>query len=322
MKLSVIVPVYNTEKYLSRCLDSILNQSFKNIEIIIVNDGSIDNSVKIIEEYQKKFKSQIKFIDKKNGGQGSARNVGIKHASGDFIGFVDSDDFIDLNMYDEMINLAEKNKSDIVICNLKDYYELSNDEKDVDLCLNSDVTINEAILKSVPSVVNKIYKKELFNNISFNENIWYEDFPFSISILSKANKINFINKSFYYYFHRTKSTMHNENIKKNLDIIKAYDELINYYKSNKIYEKYKDELDFLLLKEVYISTINRVVRTSNKRKEKRVIISSIRDYYNSFNVSKTKYFNNLSKSYKISYYLIKLRLYFLLSLIFKLKGRK
>ena len=323
MRLSVIVPVYNTGKYLPKCLDSILNQTIDDFEIIVVNDGSSDNSVDIIKKYVKKYKDKIVFLDKENGGQGSARNLGIKKAKGDYIGFVDSDDFIDKDMYKEMYDVALNNNSDIVICNISDYYEKNGDEKDTLLDLKSDVSINDAIIKSIPSVVNKIYKKELLqnSNIIFNESIWYEDLPYSMQILVNAKKINFVNKAFYHYFHRVKSTMHNENISKNLDIIKAYDDLINYLKKENLYDKYKEEFDFILLKEVYLSSVNRVIRTNNKSKEKKKIIKELRKYYYSFKVGKTKYFKTLSKAYKISYYLIKLRLYFVLSLIFKMKGR-
>jgi len=324
MKLSVIVPVYNTGKYLPKCLDSILNQSLKDIEIIVVNDESPDNSVEIIEKYRKKYKDKIVFIDKKNGGQGSARNVGIKKARGEYIGFVDSDDFIEPTMYEEMYNTAIKNNSDIVICNLSDYYEKSNNKKDVFLNLNNNPSINEAIIKSVPSVVNKIYRKELLqeSNIVFDETIWYEDLPYSMQIIVNAKKISFVEKPFYNYFHRNISTMHNKNIEKNLDILKAYDILINYLKKEKKYDNYKEEFDFILLKEIYLSTINRVLRTNNKRSEKLKIIKEIRKYYKEHNGRKTKYFSILSKSYKISYYLIKLRLYSILSFLFKMKGAK
>ena len=322
MKLSIIVPVYNTGKYLSKCLDSILNQTIKDIEIIVVNDGSKDNSKEIINNYVKKYKKKIVFIDKKNGGQGSARNVGIKKASGEYIGFVDSDDFVESSMYEEMYNTAKENDSDVVICSISDYYEKNDSKKDVMLNLKEKVTIKEAIINSVPSVVNKIYKRELLqnSNISFNENIWYEDLPYSMQIIVNAKKINYVDKAFYNYFHRNESTMHNKNITKNLDIIKAYDILINYLKENNLYDKYKDEIDFILLKEIYLATINRVIRTNNKHSEKKKIIKQIRKYYYSFSVGKTKYFNTLSKAYKVSYYLIKFRLYFILSFLFKVKG--
>ena len=319
MKLSVIVPVWNTAKYLPKCLDSILNQSLKDIEIIVVNDGSSDNSVEVIKKYVKKYKDRIIFLDKENGGQGSARNLGIKKAHGDYIGFVDSDDFIEKTMYEEMYKSAIDNDSDIVICNISDYYEKDDSKKDVLLGLSNTPSINEAIVKSVPSVVNKIYRRELLQNraISFDESIWYEDLPYSMQILVNAQKISFVEKPFYNYFHRNVSTMHNKNISKNLDILKAYNILINYLNENNLYDKYKEEFDFILLKEVYLATINRVLRTSNKHSEKKKIIKEIRK---NTSIRKTKYFSLLSKAYKISYYLIKLRLYFVLSFLFKVKG--
>ncbi len=319
MKLSVIVPVWNTAKYLPKCLDSIINQSLKDIEIIVVNDGSSDNSVEVIKKYVKKYKDRIIFLDKENGGQGSARNLGIKHAKGDYIGFVDSDDFIESTMYEEMYKSAIDNNSDIVICNISDYYEKDDSKKDVLLGLSNTPSINEAIVKSVPSVVNKIYKRELLQNrnISFDESIWYEDLPYSMQVLVNAKKISFVEKPFYNYFHRNVSTMHNKNISKNLDILKAYNILINYLNENNLYDKYKEEFDFILLKEVYLATINRVLRTSNKHSEKKKIIKEIRQ---NTSIRKTKYFSLLSKAYKISYYLIKLRLYFVLSFLFKIKG--
>ena len=319
MKLSVIVPVYNTSKYLPKCLDSIINQSLKDIEIIVVNDGSSDNSKEIIKQYVKRYKDRIIFLDKENGGQGSARNLGIKKAHGDYIGFVDSDDFIESTMYEGMYKSAIDNNSDIVICNICDYYEKDDSKKDVLLGLSNNPSINEAIVKSVPSVVNKIYKRELLQdtNISFDESIWYEDLPYSMQMIVNAKKISFVEKPFYNYFHRNVSTMHNKNISKNLDILKAYDILINFLNKEKLYDKYKEEFDFILLKEVYLATINRVLRTSNKYSEKKKIIKEIRKRTS---IRKTKYFSILSKAYKISYYLIKLRLYFVLSFLFKVKG--
>ena len=275
MKLSVIVPVYNTSKYLKKCLDSILNQTFQDIELILVDDGSTDNSYSILEEYKKKYPKKIVLLQKENGGQGSARNLGLKHAKGDYITFVDSDDTIDKNMYDEMYNLAIKRKYDIVVCGLQDYYEQNNSTQEISLNLKEEVSIPEALLKSVPSVVNKIYHRSLFKNMLFNETIWYEDFPYSMELIVNAKKIGYIDKPFYQYFHRVKSTMHNENITRNLDILKAYDDLLDYLKENKLYDKYQEELSFLLLKEIYISTINRIIRTNNPYKEKKIVIRKI-----------------------------------------------
>ena len=323
MKISVIIPVYNTGNYLKKCLDSILNQTLKEIEIIIVNDGSSDNSLDIIKRYMKKNKNII-LINKENGGQGSARNMGISRATGEYISFVDSDDFIDEEMLEEMYLTAKENDSDIVICNISDYYEKSGTTRDVSLNLKEDVSIQEAILYSVPSVVNKIYRRKLLqdNKLFFNEKIWYEDFPYSIELLVHAKKIYFISKPFYHYFHRIQSTMHNQNISKNLDILKAYNELEEYLKNNNYYDIYENEIQFLLLKEVFVATINRVIRTSNPISQKRKIIQEVEKYYYSHTKGNNPYFSNLPKSFKISYYLIKMRLYFVLSIIFKLKEDK
>ena len=324
MKLSIIVPVYNTSKYLKKCLDSLVNQTLEEIEVIVVNDGSTDNSVDIIKSYEKKYKNKMVFLDKKNGGQGSARNLGIKYAKGEYIGFVDSDDFVDLKMYEEMYEVAKSNKSDIVICNTTDFYEKDNSEEVTSLAFNNNVNNKEAIIKCVPCILNKIYKKDLLvkSEFKFNESIWYEDLSYSIIMLMNAKKINYIEDPFYYYLHRNTSTMNNNNAQKNLNIIKAYDELVKYAKENNLYKKFKDELDYILLKEVYISTINRVIRTSNKRSEKLKIIKEIRSYYNSYSIGKTKYFKKLPKSHRMSYYLIKFKMYSLIYIIFKLKGKK
>ena len=114
VKISVIVPVYNVEKYLSKCLESVLNQTFKDFELIIVNDGSTDNSQGIIDKYSS-IDSRVISLLKKNGGQGSARNYGLQYANGEFITFIDSDDWVELTMFEEMYNFAIKNNSDVVV---------------------------------------------------------------------------------------------------------------------------------------------------------------------------------------------------------------
>lgn len=120
-KLSIIVPIYNVEKYLPRCIESILNQTFREFELILINDGSTDNCKEICEKY-KKIDSRIIVVNKKNGGVSSARNFGIDISRGEYIGFVDPDDFIDANMYEILFNTANSYNSDMVIC---DYYKVS-----------------------------------------------------------------------------------------------------------------------------------------------------------------------------------------------------
>ena len=123
-KVSVIVPVYNVEKYIDKCLESLVNQTLKDIEIIIVNDGSTDNSIKIVEEYKEKYKNKIIYLEKENGGLSDARNYGIQYAKGEYIAFLDSDDYVDRKMYEKLYNKAIENNSDIVECDF--YWKYTN----------------------------------------------------------------------------------------------------------------------------------------------------------------------------------------------------
>ena len=115
-KVSIIIPVYGVEKYVSKCLESLVNQTLNDIEIIVVNDGTKDNSQKIIDKYVKKYPGKVKSFIKENGGQGSARNYGLKQANGDYIGYVDSDDYVELEMYEKFYNKAISDYLDIAIC--------------------------------------------------------------------------------------------------------------------------------------------------------------------------------------------------------------
>jgi CDP-glycerol glycerophosphotransferase len=128
-KVSVIVPVYNVEKYLAKCLDSLVHQSLKEIEIIVVNDSTKDNSQEIIDTYKTQFPSIVQSYIKENGGVGEARNFGLKHASGEYIGFIDSDDYVELDMYEKMYELACKNDSDLVVCDLEYLWETTGETR-------------------------------------------------------------------------------------------------------------------------------------------------------------------------------------------------
>ena len=166
MKISVIIPVYNVEKYISKCLDSIVNQTLESIEIIVVNDGSLDNSQEIIDEYVKKYPKKVKSFIKDNGGQGSARNIGLQHAKGEYISFVDSDDWLELNTLKEMYNLAKKNNSDVVICDMVDHLTSGK-------ILYHNCTVYDNVYEVTPSACNKIFKRSIIGDIKFLSRLWY-----------------------------------------------------------------------------------------------------------------------------------------------------
>lgn len=199
-KVSVIVPVYNVEKYLKQCLDSIVNQTYKNLEIIIVNDGTKDNSMKIVEEYLQD--KRIKVINKENGGLSSARNRGIEEATGEYISFVDSDDYIDLNLYNTIVS-EMLSREEIYIFNYNRYKEKIN-------YLESNV-LNLKKMKKIPQNLlfrtingecwNKVYKTSFIreNNLKFPEGMIYEDMFWEIDTLHFVKRVKLIDFTGYTY---------------------------------------------------------------------------------------------------------------------------
>ena len=200
--ISVIVPVYNVEKYIRNCLDSIINQTYKDLEIILVDDGSTDNSGAICDEYAQKD-SRIKVIHKQNGGQSSARNVGLKNATGEFIGFVDSDDTIELNAYEKLVFAIDG--VDLAICG----HSVVNDNgtttnsKGKEKVLDYDDLWKEIFGRLNNAVWNKLFCKELLDGIEFNQNFAHgEDLIFNILYLQKAKSGRFIDMPLYNYYKR------------------------------------------------------------------------------------------------------------------------
>ena len=318
-KVSIIVPVYNVEAYIAKCLDSLVNQTLSDIEIIVVNDGSPDNSQKIIDKYVKKYPDKVKSYIKENGGQGSARNYGLKKANGEYIGYVDSDDYIKVDMYEKLYNLAKKDNADISMCSNIIVYENNNSEVEEKLFLKTDNDKVNALFNN-PGVCNKIYKKELLEEFTFRTKVWYEDLDFVSKVILKAKKISFIDEGLYYYLLRQGSTMNNSNIMKNLDILKSFDSLINYLKEKKCYDKYKDEVTYLAIYHIYIAAIVRIININNSKDKKQVINELIKYMESNFpDFKNNRYLYLLDRNKKIVYNLVRYHQYLLIRLIFKIK---
>lgn len=198
-KVSVIVPIYNEEKNLKRCIESLINQTYKNLEIILINDGSTDNSKKIIDSYKDK---RIVAIHKKNTGIGDTRNTGIAKSTGDYIMFVDSDDYIELNYVEVLLKSLNENKADLAISNY--YLDTPNKTYEIDLKNLGITSIKEdedLLCKINLSPWNKLYKKDLIinNNNKFPYKVKYEDVPFVVEAVIKASKISFVPNYLYHY---------------------------------------------------------------------------------------------------------------------------
>lgn len=220
-KLSIIVPVYNTEKYLEKCLDSLVNQSLQDIEIIVVNDGSKDNSQKIIDRYVSDF-PQVKSFEKSNGGLSDARNFGIDRAKGEFIGFVDSDDYVDLEMFQKMVEHAKNYQSQLVLCDLEKVDEngigfrilRQSPELGKRINLYDDLTV---LGELDWFACNKLFHRDLFEKERFKKGIHFEDVELVPRLLLKSSVISKIQEPYYKYFERQDSITKNST-QKGLDM--------------------------------------------------------------------------------------------------------
>lgn len=241
VKISIIIPVYNVEKYLRQCLDSLIGQTLKDIEIICVNDGSKDNSLEILREYKNKD-SRIVIIDQINQGVSVARNNALKIAKGEYIGFVDSDDWVDADFFEKLYYSAIKNDCDIAVGGIA--WNFTSGELDfIDLKFKKSKIFNKTPDKykitrvaKAAYIWNKIYKKELFEKLKleFEPGICYEDMMFSHIILHESEKLVTVPNTFYHYRSNPLSLVHNDTPEKKLDFKNEILKTIDYVKKNKI----------------------------------------------------------------------------------------
>ena len=257
--VSIIVPVYNVEPYLKKCLDSLVNQTLENIEIIAVNDASPDNCISILKEYKIKYPDKFSYIDSPvNLRQGGAKNLGIKAAQGKYIAFIDSDDWVDLDMYRLLYEKGIETNSDIVDA---DYYFATHDKLVFNLSNSADqigVLDNikrKSLILSNGRMVTKIYRKTIFfeNNIRFPEHTFYEDNEIGKLPLMYANKLEKVNKPLYYYFMRENSTSHT--IAHYPDRFQTSINMLLHLKERGFYNVYKEEIDICFLILYYSSTL-------------------------------------------------------------------
>ena len=242
-KISVIVPIYNVENYLKKCIHSIVNQTYKNLEIILVDDGSPDNCGQICDDYAKKD-TRIKVIHKKNGGLSDARNAGLEVCTGDYISFVDSDDWIEFNTYEIMMKNMNEYNGDIVVSNINYVYKdkvKSKYSEDKIRCFNKEEAMKELIKDGLVQAVvwNKLYKRVFIDNLRFKVGKLNEDEFFTYKICAKAERIVYIPDALYQYRQREDSIMGTYSLKR-LDSVDAIYERLQFIK-NKFPSLYKDE---------------------------------------------------------------------------------
>lgn len=274
-KISVIVPVFNVENYIAKCLDSLINQTLDNIEIIVVNDGSTDNSQKIISEYITNNKHNKKIISliKEHGGMSDARNYGLSYATGEYISFIDGDDYVENNMLDVMYNKAKEADYDVVYCNVDIVYPNKNlsIQAELEKDLNS-LTLddkNKLMLYCYPVVWNKIYKKSLLlkkkyeDDGLFKKGVWFEDVRMIYKLIPDITSAAIVPDEFYHYIQRPNSITHTYTCKL-YDILINLENIIEYYKAEEIYNDYKDVLEYIYMKYLYATFIKRLAKCKDK----------------------------------------------------------
>lgn len=294
IKISIIIPVYNAEKYLKKCIDSVINQNVESKEIILVNDGSIDNSQEIIDEYVAKYPDMIKAIKQENAGQAVARNVGIENASGEFLAFLDSDDYLEENSYQLALNKAECDDLDIVCF---DYYEIINGKKEEKqhYFLNTDDVVRKYIV-SETSPCNRIVKRKIFidNNVRFLENKIYEDLATIPTLAKYTKKIGYIPDRVYDYVIRENSTMryvtYNPKIE---DIFYAVEKLYNDFKGT----EYMEELEYIYIEHLLHAASLRFFSYKEGIGNIDKVVSVMKDKFPKWR--KNKYYKMQSIKYKI-----------------------
>ncbi len=270
VKVSIVVPVYNVEKYLKDCLDSLINQTLKEIEIICINDGSKDNSLLILEDYALRD-SRIKVINKENEGQSIARNIGIEIATGEYLGFVDSDDWVDLEYFEKLYNSAKKHDCDIACAGFKRYKKtkklrISKSFKDEVVCANINDKVRMDNLPAHNYIWNKIFKRDSWLNIGikFTPKRFYEDMALLIKILHKMGSMVTVPGVYYNYRFNSESTVAQKTVKHTKDYNWAKDELVKYAEEQDILldvtklvqkKEYYKIFNFTLLKAYYYENL-------------------------------------------------------------------
>ena len=304
-KVSVIVPIYNVEKYLEKCINSLLSQTLEDIQIILVNDGSKDNSGNIAREYEKNNKNRIIYVEKENGGLSDARNYGLKYATGDFIAFLDSDDYIEKNAYEKMYNKAIEENADYVECDF--IWEFPNKIR-VD---KQYPYKNKKEMLSFVRVVawNKLIKSQLItdNNLEFPKGLRYEDVEFTYKLIPFVNKFAYVDKPFIHYVQREGSIANVQN-ERTAEIFTVLDNVIEFYKKNNIYEEYRNELEYNYARYLLCSSLKRMCKIKDKTIREKLLTESWERLNSNFpnwkenvilktvNIGKNKYMRTINKS--------------------------
>lgn len=282
-KVSVIIPVYNAERYLERCISSIANQTMKDIEILVINDGSTDDSLNILDELSQKYKGTLKIFDKENGGAGSARNIGIENANGEFIKFVDADDYLKTDILEKMYNIAKEHNVKLVRGN---YQTIIGPIRAEDKCSWSDVQgskvidvrkTKDYIVTETPGIGNKLISRDLIGDLRFPEKAKWEDLAIIPVIVASSEKLFHMDEPVYNYRVNMNTTIKDfiNRIPNILDIIKCLENVEKQMELRGLSEEYKNQIESLYILHTLFRVENAMLWVNFPHKKKEIVVSSL-----------------------------------------------
>lgn len=306
-KLSIIIPVYNVEKYLPKCIDSLICGD-GGYEIILVNDGSTDGSPDILADYAARYPALIRIITTPNGGLGHARNTGIDAAMGDYLLFVDSDDYLSPDAFGSIL-AALDGSFDICIFDILSVNESGKVLKKMPGTARPDgsvFSLNEypELLFELPAAWNKIYRRELFTatGIRYPDRAWFEDLRTTTKLYTAAKRIKYVSRSWYNYLQRAGSITNAKKSDRNIEIIDAMDDVVEYFKVIGSYDEYREQLEFLALKHILLASSLRVVTADCNDELLDRLLDSFTAAYPDY--ANNKYMPTLSRRERLIYRLL------------------
>lgn len=329
-KLSVIIPVYNVEDYIAKCLDSVVEPGRQRLaagrepgyEVIIVNDGTQDRSAEIAESYVRDCPGFVQMISIENSGQGQARNVGIDAAAGEFLYFIDSDDYLIPGGMEEILSLTEQ---DFDIC-IFDSIAVNTEGRELKYMAGckrwETLSLEEypELLLEGPDVWNKVFRRRLFtdNNIRFTPRVWFEDLRTIPKLYAFTDRILYVPKALHRYVQRPGSVTNIQKVRRNLEIIPAVDELIDFYKGQGRYEQLKDVLEYLAFHCVFLTSS---VRANLADWKSPVQEELMQDFLGKFpGYRDNPYVKSMSRQHKLLDHLLRRRMRLCVHILMKLNN--
>lgn len=304
-KVSVIVPVYNTEQYLKKCIESLLNQTLEEIEIVIVNDGSTDHSKQILEEYANNYKDKVKLFSKENGGQASARNLALKNCEGKYIGFLDSDDYVKPEMFEKLYKKAEAEILDYVGCGYMDFTYKEGKQVVLKEYIGQKVcrSNREMFRDSLVSPFINFYKSSVIKEAKafFPEGVIYEDTAFFANLIPYIKSVGYIEEALACRLRRENSTMTIVEPVKVAQIFSVIKHILDFYEKRGLKE-YREEVEYFCIRILLCGSLERISKVPDSSERKKLIDETWKMIQCNFkNRKSNSYFRNTKKDFYMKY---------------------